>query len=365
MAKIVLLSRNSKHTTWPLVLSLKSQQHQVHLITDRNIDISDSAGIEIMSYFKSWSLLEAVRLMPTFLSINPQIFHLILEKDELSAAEIFLSYMAQSLPHCVVTTSLLDLENGVRKNRWLKSIIKKSDIVTFPSVETLGHLRGLNIQNKRQNRGLLPPLLSQEPVGLEKSQVFSELRNWIHEKQTLALPMIFNPKENSEELFQLLEKLGKTYHLLFLGSWNNWSVRARKKFSARMQRMNINWTISETLQSNDSQKLLESCQALWLAGLTMSPTEYTQNLWNSWKAQVPLVIDMTQAAMHSGLWKDQVNVHILRNDVFSTELDRILAKKTLKTPEMLTIQTTRDLTDHSTNDLNRLYNKALSEKALT
>ena len=127
----------------------------------------------------------------------------------------------------------------------------------------------------------------------------------------------------------------------------------------------MQWTISETLNSLASQKLLESCEGLWLAGLTLSPTEYTQNLWNSWSARVPLVIDSAQASMHSGLWKDTINAHILKTQSWSGDLDKLLAKKSLKTPELLTPQTTRDLMDHSTNDLNRLYNKALSEKAVS
>ena len=114
-----------------------------------------------------------------------------------------------------------------------------------------------------------------------------------------------------------------------------------------------------------NQKLLSCCEAIWLAGTQLSPTEYTQHLWNGWTAQIPLVIDATQASMHSGLWKDGVNVHIVKGQSWDQDIEKLLSKKTLKTPEKLTTQTTRDLMDHSTNDLNRLYNKALSEKAVS
>lgn len=364
MSKIVLLSRNIKHTTWPLAVSLQAQQHQVYLITDRKAEIDNVSGIEVLSYFKNWSLLEALRILPTLLAINPQIFHLVLEKDEISKAEILLSYMAQSFPRCIVTTSLLDLRKGIRENHWIKSLVEKSDVVTFPSLEAWGHLRGLNIRNRRQNRGLMPPLVGL-PAKLNPSFEHSgEIKAWIRQRSTLAMPLISEQDINSKEIGELLQRLAVKYHLLFLGTFKEWSLSARKKWTHRLKKLGIHWIVSETVNYSQGQKLIESCEGLWLAGLPLSPIEYTENLWMSWGARVPVVIDLTQASMHAGLWQDSVNSHIIKTQSWKQDLDKLLSKRSLELPNLLSPQTSRSLLDNSTNDLSRLYNKALSEKAV-
>ena len=364
MARIILLSRSIQHTTWPLALSLKSQQHDVHLITDRNSELENSNDLNVMTYFSRWNVWEALRFVPHLLSLNPQIFHIVLEQNKMSSAELILSLVAASIPHCIVTTSLLDSDIKFRKNSWVKSLVERSDIVTCPSMEALGNLRGLNIQNRRQNRGLMPPLLSTPKEAVDPSEGLENIKVQLKKKPSIAVPFILEPSGLSKNMKAWLSVISKKYHVVFLGNWENWSVRSRKKITRELDEITSGWSLSASTNHFESEYLLSACKALWLAGLPLSPTAYSQNLWMSWQTQTPLIIDTIQASMHSGLWKDELNCHIIHDDPSELvqETERLM-KKSLETPEKLNIQTTRDLMDHSTNDLNRLYNKALSEKA--
>ena len=366
MAKIVLVGRHLHHTVWPLAQSLQAQQHQVHLITARDAEVQHSTGgIEVMTYFKTWSAWEGLRFIPVLLNLNPQIFHLILEKDQVSVAEWLLAYVAQTLPHCVVTTSFLDPDRGLRNKTWLKFLVEHSDIVTCPSIETLGHLRGLHVQSRRQNRGLLPPLLENLNQNTPQTDEFNLLKEKLRGQKTLALPFVLDPSGLNLQLKTILHQLSAQRHIAFLGSWGDWPVRSRKKLTRQLQLASISWTLSGSNLPQASQELLQSCEALWLAGLPLSPTAYTELIWMAWQSGTTPIIDTAQAIMHSRLWKDGVNCHILKKDHLKSELSRILALPSLQTLEHLSPQNARDLIDHSTNDLNRLYNKALSEKAVS
>jgi hypothetical protein len=370
MAKIVLLGRHLHHTVWPLAQSLQAQQHQVYLVTSRDVEVHESsADVSVMTFFKTWSAWEALKFIPILLNLNPQIFHLVLEKDHVSAAEWLLAYVAQTLPHCVVTTSFLDPERGLRKKTWLKFLVQHSDIVTCPSIETLGHLRGLQVHSRRQNRGLLPPILDslsrRAPQNAKATEELSLLTAKIKTKQTLALPFTLDPDGLSFQLKVLLRQISTQRHILLLGSWDSWPVRTRKKLIRQLEKNSVSWTLSGFQTSEANQQLLSACEALWLAELTLSPTSYTEYIWLAWQSGITPVIDTSQAIMHSGIWKDGINCHILKKNRSKSEVDRILSLPNLRTPEHLSPQCARDLIDHSTNDLNRLYNKALSEKAVS
>ncbi len=120
----------------------------------------DTHGIEFMGYFKRWSLLEGLRIIPGLFGLHPQILHVLLEDDKMNAAQMILSTFAKTHPACVLTTSLLNIRYGLNRRNPVRYLIEESDIITCPTVEALGHLRGLNVRSTRQGRGILPPVLN-------------------------------------------------------------------------------------------------------------------------------------------------------------------------------------------------------------
>jgi len=84
MAKIILVSKYVNATSWQLAQALKSQQHEVVLLTSYGeIPPQDTQGIEFMGYFKKWSLLEGLRIIPGLFGLHPQILHVLLDEDKL------------------------------------------------------------------------------------------------------------------------------------------------------------------------------------------------------------------------------------------------------------------------------------------
>ena len=75
MAKILLVCDKVTPTSWKLAQALKSQQHQVIFLTHRDALVENTEGIDFMAFFKNWSALEAARLLPTLVSMEPQIVH--------------------------------------------------------------------------------------------------------------------------------------------------------------------------------------------------------------------------------------------------------------------------------------------------
>lgn len=380
MAKIILLGRHLHQTLWPLAQSLLSQQHQVTVVTEVSHPESDfvetdmaemlASQIDVIKVFRRWNAWEALRFMPHLISINPQIFHLVLEKDNVTSAELLLSAMAHQLPQCIVTTSFLNPEGGIHRDSWLKYLVEHSDIVTCPSPESLGQLRGLNVNKRKQNRGILPPLLDHS-VNASPScfKGIEQLTEHLIKLNAVALPFVMTKTEVHSGFMPLLNnlfrKIASRRHLVLLGNWDEWPIRSRKKISQELRKAGVPWTLSGSNQSSDNQMILKSCRSLWLAGLPLTPSDYTHFLWLAWQASATPIIDSSQATMHADLWKNGVNCHILNKDLMSTEVERILALESLATPEHLSTQSSRDIADHSINDLSRLYNKALSEKAVS
>ncbi|MBO9668359.1 MAG: hypothetical protein J7501_16285, partial [Bdellovibrio sp.] len=160
MAKIILVSKTIHATTWQLAKALRAQQHEVVILTSHGeMPPENPLDIEFMAYFKKWGALEGLKIIPGLFGLQPQILHLVLEEDRMNAAQIVLSGFAKSHPSCVLTTSLLNIRRGLKKTNPVRYLVEESDIITCPTVESLGQLRGLNVRSAQQGRGILAPAL--------------------------------------------------------------------------------------------------------------------------------------------------------------------------------------------------------------
>jgi len=368
MAKIILVSKHVNATSWQLAQALKSQQHEVVLLTSYGeAPEFNTNGIELMAYFKRWSLMEGLRIIPGLFGLQPQILHILLDEDKMNAAQIVLATFAKSHPSCVLTTSLLNIRYGLSRRNPVRYLVEESDIITCPTVEALGQLRGLDIRSTRQGRGILPPVLdfrnSHESVKYSEEDE-DQLLNRLTNEPYVVVPFReerFNPEGDA---FIRIRTLAQKYKVVLWGTYSHWPVRERKKFSAWMEAFQCGhrWTVTGLLPAHLSHALLEKSAAFVLAGQNLTPVEMTEYYMKAIQSHAVLVLDSRQTSVHSDLWKNAVNCWVLNHSRLQQDLVKLLAKPHLKLPESLSEQLAEDrhLIDSSLNELNRLYNRALN-----
>lgn len=368
MAKILLVAQNLTPTVAKLTTALRHQQHQVTVMTSRNEDAALPDGVELLRPFRRWSVAEGLRVLPLLYGLNPQIVHMVLEDDRLNPAQIVLSLAAKALPHGVLTTSLLHIRQGLRRRNPVRYLLQESDIVTCPSVETLGALRGLRVRARRQGRGILPPVLdfNDEENLLERSSAGADLVRRLQGSPFVVVPLTEPDFAPHRQGFRRFQVMASHRHVVLLGSLSGWTLRERKRFHAWTLEQGVGdrWTVTGELSRPDLRRLLSKAEALVLAGKSLSPLETTEYFLHALQAGTTLVLDQKQSAIHSELWRDGENCWILSTDDLVSRLQSLMAKADLKLPQPLPadIQLQRDLIDAPLNELNRLYNKALSQK---
>ncbi len=366
MAKIALVTKSLTGTSWQLALALKTQQHEVLIITSHGEVPPSEGDIQVWGYFKRWSALEAARLLPRLFLQHIQILHLILHEDRMNAGQAILSAFARSHPLCILTTSLLHIKRGLKRTNPVRYLVEGSDIVTCPTTEALGLLRGLNVKSPRQGRGILPPLLNLQdslqtstPLGEQDSDLPTNLLI----KDAIVYPFRETHFDEASKSLRHLELIKAQHPLLLWGSLQDWSLRDRKNFAAWMKkRENTNlWAVTGELSQTQLQTVFKNVRALFLAGLDLTPHELTDYYLKAIHHHLALVIDDRQARLHFDLWKNAVNCWILRLDSFDQDLRQWLDKKDIQLPESLSenLMRNRHLIDSSFNELNRLYNRAL------
>lgn len=368
MAKILLVAQKLTPTVVKLTTALRHQQHAVTVMTSRDEDANLPEGIELLRPFRRWSFTEGLRVLPILYGMNPQIVHLVLEDDRLNAAQTILSLAAKALPHAVLTTSLLHIRQGLRRRNPVRYLLQESDIVTCPSVESLGALRGLRVRTRRQGRGILPPVLDFDEAEdlMERSSAGADLVRRLQAMPFVVIPLTEPDFDPHRPAFRRFQVMASHRHVVLLGSLSGWSLRERKRFQEWTRRRGLEgqWTVTGELSRPDLRRLLSKAEALVLAGKNLSPRETTEYFLHALQAGTTLVLDQKQAALHSELWRDGGNCWILSPDDLANRLLWLMSKDDLRLPQSLPedVQLQRDLIDAPLNELNRLYNKALSQK---
>ena len=371
MAKIILISQHVTTTSWQLAQALRQQQHDVVFLTSYGEIVENSDGVEFMAYFKKWSFIEGVKIIPGLFGLQPQIMHLLLEEDRLNPAQMLLATFAKSHPSCVLTTSLLHVRRGLHRRNPVRYLVEESDIVTCPTVETLGQLRGLNVRSTRQGRGILPPALDlnsyRSPKWIAEDE--TRARESMQHDRYFVLPFreaSFNPES---ETFVRLRTLAQKHHIILWGSYSHWSLRDRKKFAQWMESFECGdrWHVTGEISPSLSQALLENCEGFVLAGQRFTPAEMTEYYLSAIQARAGLILDSSQAGLHSALWKNATNCWILDHEQLQSQLVKFLGKSHFKLPETISEQIAQDrhLIDNSMNELNRLYSRALTQKKVS
>lgn len=367
MAKIVLVSPHVTPTTWQLTQALRAQQHEVILLSSYKEDIPDASGIEFMSYFKKWSMTEALRLMPHLFRIHPQVVHLLLEEDSLNPAQAVLATYAKAHPRCILTTSLLHIRRGLGRLNPARYLVEESDIITCPTIDHLAELRGLNVRSRRQGRGILPPVLNIQQNSLtavvEDIESAHKIHSLLESTPYVVCPFFEKDFDKNKDYFSRLKILAQKYKLVLwssTGAWEGWTLRSRKLFTQWMEEQNLGdrWLMlgPQTSMAN----ILNKSEALILAGLALSPIEATDYFLAAIQNQATLILDSNQTSVQGGLWQNGVNCWILPQGFINDQLSQLLEKGKIKIPTATSaITQERQWLDHPMNELSRLYSRAL------
>jgi hypothetical protein len=360
MAKILLVSKKITPTSWQLAQALKFQQHDVTFLTSYGESIENSENIQILSFFKKWNAFEMAQLVPALMSLSPQIVHFVLEDDRVTAAHMMLWAYTQTRPETVFTISLLHIARGLRKRNWVRYLIQQADIVTCPSVDMLAHLRGIDVKSHRQGRGLLPPVLT---MGKECPAEENELSELLQGQKYIVRPFAEKTFDPNSAYFTDLLKMLEHYKVVLFGSQDHWHVRDRKRFQQWLTDHGVGdkWYLTGLTSVDHIKCLVKEAEAFWLADLDLSPLELTEFYLQAIEVNSTLILDPKQARLHAPLWRNGQNCWILGE----VTRDELFSKKSLKLSyEFEDLKISRkDLVDAPLNELNRLYNKALSLKA--
>lgn len=375
MAKIILVTEKVNSTSWPLALSLKAQQHEVIFLTSHGEEATNTDGIRFMAYFKTWSFLEGLRVLPMLFSYEPQVLHIILDQGKMTGAHAILASYAKSHPLMVLTTSLLQFERRLRLGNPTRLLLQESDIVTCPSVDSLAKLRGLSVRSKKQGRGILPPALDlyestllEEPRYEDNEAEHIAEENWaqhLREEPYFVIPC-FEKNFSPESLyFRRIARIAETQFVVLMGSNQDWPLRSRKLFEQWMDEQGLKdrWMFSGSLPRGLEKELLKQTQCLILAGIKLSPKEISQFYLKAIQCNTPLALDSKQASVHAHLWQKDINCWIFNHESLDKEFASFLLKEKFRPPQSLQAKLSQDrhLTDTPLNELNRLYTRALSQ----
>lgn len=367
MAKIVLVAKEINSITWQLATALRSQQHEIVFVSSYDQSPPENNDyIQVLTFLKTWSWFEGLKILPLLLGAQPQIIQLLPENEKLEPAFLTIAAFAKAHPGIILTTSLMKTTRSLRNRKLLKYLLAESDIVTCPSAESMAQLRGIETRIRNQGRVILPPMLNlSEDIKTHSLSESSEESLFIEKlpQQFVLMPFYeksFSPQSNWSQRFI---KICKKYHVVLLGSMNNWSPRERKLFQQWCEDQGIaaQWTLTGVTPLPMKEKLLQLAQVLWLAGCDLSSTELIEHYMMAIHNNCTLVLDHRQAQVHAALWKHGENSWILNAHRLPSEIDKVLKFETLKTPIKLndSIAEQRHWMDLPLNELNRLFNKAL------
>ncbi len=363
MAKILFVSEKINETSWSMATALKSQNNEVLFLTSREQDVpAGNNNIQILSYFKKWNSWEVIRLFPMLLSFRMDVVHFVLETDELNAAQSFLTSACVALPQTLISTSLLNISQGLSRRNPVRYLIERSDLVTAPTMDMLAELRGLDIKKRKQIRGVIPPIIpgAKDPAFHEIAEKVSQLLLATTQKPFVLVPLLDPKHQYNEYALAPLIALSKKFFLIFEGTLKDWTVPERKLWEQTMtQKLGNNWCISGELTMEDEQNLLEKAQALFLAGQEFSPCQVTQWVALASKAQAPVIVDDRQTRLYPGLWEHQKNSWVFPRVDLANELERWIqaGPPALSSSLQESLREKQDMLDAPLNELHRLYNR--------
>lgn len=208
MAKIALICRDITPSVLNWAEGLAQQKHQVRILTSRQISWAGTSPLPMQLYFKKWSVLEALRLIPSLTKDLPEIFHFVFQTDDdnASPAHWALASFAQSLGRRVACSLMTEPDKKWKWNPFLKT----SDGVSFETRESLMIAKRSGFISPQQKAEVILPMLKGTPI--EEVQHWRELASIMGRYILIAGP----PTREKLEILQAA-LIGMDIHPVFAG----------------------------------------------------------------------------------------------------------------------------------------------------
>jgi hypothetical protein len=360
MSKIALISKKLGPQTLALAQALKGQLHEITLITSQNEVPPIGWSEPVLSYFKKWNLFEAVRFFPSLVKSDSEIFHFVIDDNEpITNGQILLAQMIRAIPYKINVSSFFYHNNqeGLITQQRLNLFIKSQDAVTFANQERLmWHRRKLNL-TKQVTSEIFQPLLSYDFLNPHSANKESKQ---IQETNT----------ESNEELLQICKKLKPfvvvpTTETDFLNQIPDFPF-AHFPFrfvfwGPRKKIEHLHYFCLGDLTEAEKMLTIEKSQGVLLAFSDFSTTELQKFLECSAITGRPLLIRPQQLRLAPGLVRNNKTGYILERGLASLE-QIARTNPTLSVPERVQSEDLTQWMDNGLNELNRLYNKAFSNR---
>lgn len=342
MAKIAIISEFPDAATWGLAQGLHDQRQDVLLITSRDAEIDQVPSFPLMTPFRKWSPLEAVKIFPRILQFNPDVIHFVFsqEKSVVRWAHWMLAPALSAVPNKALAMSSFSELNMRRPGE--ASFLKFFNLMTFG---TRTHL----MKMKRAMRSTRPVL----------SEVMPPFE--VHRTQTAdSAPRI------REDLETLLRKLGK--FIVMPASPTNPEIvdifqRAGFETLVMSEKFKFNTPYFTTgaLSPHERTHVLKSAQAIFIAGLELSVAELKELQVLSQTSLKPLMVQPSQIEDLPGLCWHGRSGWVLDQGLASLQ-NVLRSHPNLEISGNFESISPGENLDSTLNELLRLYAKALQQK---
>ncbi|MES3037894.1 MAG: hypothetical protein V4736_08310 [Bdellovibrionota bacterium] len=370
MAKILAValfnSKEEGQQFWPLLEPLRQQNHEVTLLTNHDFAPASNQDIDIWGAFKSGSLKEGVKVFPRVVQSRFEIVHFFHFQEAPSPAHHMLLWYFQRQPRVVIASSLMKDETHIASAGFLKMWLQNSDIVTGFDRHTLAEMRTLQPKSNKQCKVVLPPLLSSIPdvTHLEWSEHEAEFLEEMDRKKNILVPYFPTHYKKSDSFWSVFENILSLSNSIFLGSQNEWHIRDRHHFLSWSDQHNLSkrWLLAGNTDERLYPVFAKKARIVWLAGLPLSSFDVVYWLSCAFSQGKSVVVDSKQASLYPELLAAKHTwCHVLPLDTADWETTWKESIKTLsKPPSWMEVQ---HHADSKINDLSRIYEKVLGEKA--
>lgn len=342
MAKIALLTKKLTPEALGLAQALQFHRHEVLMITSHTETVPDGLGYQVLTYFKTWSAVEALKFFPRMLGHNPEVWHFVFadqEQEYPTAAHWVLANLARALPGRVVAASFYDSLFHTPARKALP-LLKSCDIVTTATRENLMYIKRKAWLNKFAETEVLPPFL---PASMEnESEVMDQdLQQLIRAAQ----PYLLIPSETLPD--QDWELILNKVNLIVCGA-------------RPLKSLNGIYYVGANLSPGQFAELLKKSRGLITAFEDLSVVELLKYHKVCSKTETVTLAHPRQTEALPGFCVPKRNGFLISS---MSDLNRLLHENPrleVQTPKFEFVRS--DLADSALNELNRLYSKVRHSK---
>lgn len=301
------------HMSACLIQGLSDNQHEVKVCTSYEADDElplFNSRVEVIRPFRSWSVWEIPRLLPSLLAFQPDVIHLAPGQKPGRLLHA-MNFLPQALRHPfrpVIALSLFEVPEPLSVST--KHLIAMSDIVLVANEFQKNTVSALKESHSRQLIQVLPPPAEHKVSSEPNSLWFTNL--WPHFVYVPA------PPQEHDDFETLVKGLSFTLTdlpdvgVVFGGSWKGASIQQRKQFEKLIQEAGLQERVvfPADLSPQQEEEAIAQSSLVYLASLKLSSFYLTRILRQSRLESRPVLISDLQARFDAFSWTQKHSAFI-------------------------------------------------------